>query len=244
MRKRRESHILILGQHGSHLSALSERVRELDYRAIRAKTPLDALDLANERGFRFDAALIDPDTPAIDLASALEALRSGTLSEDLTFVATGPRPDVEAASRLRAAGVKLALWEPITDHALLFQLNRATTPENTAVLRAATRVPTEWRTRIMVAGRAKPARVYSLSADGAYLATERPSMRGAQLAIDLPLPSGAVSLLGQVLYTNVPGNLARGHLPPGMGICFRGTPRAAREALDRCVQDAATHYVV
>lgn len=238
-----ETTVLVLGDHGTVLSDLSDRIRRHGYRAVRAKTPQDAIDVAAERGFRFEVALIEAGLAALDLRPALELVRERAGASDMVMIAMGSMPDAAERARLRAAGVQQALWEPVGDHALLFHLNRATSSSG-AHLRAAKRVPTEWQTRVMVAGRAKPAFVYSLSRGGAFLATERPSMRGAELAVELPLPRGRVSLLGRVLYTNVPGNLKRDHLPTGMGVAFVRTPAAEAAAIEAEVEGMAARFYV
>jgi CheY-like chemotaxis protein len=238
-----ETTVLVLGDHGLSLSDLSERIRSFGFRAVRAKTPQDALELAAERGYRFSAALIEASLPALDLGPALDRIRSRAGTPGMVLIATGAMPDAAERERLRGAGVHTALWQPVGDHALLFHLNRATGEEGRH-LRAAQRVPTEWRTRVMVAGRAKPASVYSLSSGGAYLATERPSMRGAELAIDLPLAEGTVSVLGRVVYTNVTGNLKRAHLPTGMGVAFVRTPPADADAISEGVAEIASRFYV
>lgn len=235
--------MLVLGDHGMALSELSDRIRGFGFRAVRAKTPHDALDLASERGYRFDAALIDSRLAAMDLSSALSEIQSRAGTREMIVLATGTEPDATDRARLREAGVSHALWQPIGDHALLFHLNRATSIDG-AHFRAAQRVPTEWQTRVMVAGRPKPASVYSLSQGGAFLATARPSMRGAELALDLPLATGRVTVLGRVLYTNVPGNLKRSYLPTGMGIGFLRTPRDEADAIGSGVAEIASHYFV
>lgn len=235
--------MLVLGDHGTVLSDLSDRIRRHGYRAVRAKTPQDALDVAAERGFRFEVALIEAGLAAPDLRAALDSIRARAGTPEMMTIAMGDRPDADERARLRAAGIQQALWEPVGDHALLFHLNRATSSCGVH-LRAAQRVPTEWKTRVMVAGRAKPAVVYSLSTGGAFLATERPSMRGAELAVELPLPTGRVSLLGRVLYTNVPGNLKRDHLPTGMGIAFVRTPPDDAAALEAEVDGLSARFYV
>jgi CheY-like chemotaxis protein len=241
-----EASVLILGDHGPQLTNLAERVRGFGYRAIRAKTPQDAIDIAVERGFRFAAALVEVGLPAVDLAEALDELRSRAGDHQLTFLATGDTPDENERERLRSGGIQHALWYPMGDHPLLFYINRAISESMLAghLLRESTRVPTEWKTRVTMAGRAKAASVYSLSPGGAFLATGRPSMRGAEMAIDLPLPSGPISLLGRVVYTNVPGNLQRVQLPSGMGVCFVDTPPGDQHLLSESVREVESHYFV
>jgi hypothetical protein len=45
-------------------------------------------------------------------------------------------------------------------------------------------------------------------------------MNGAELEMEIRLPSGPVSLSAIVMFANVPGNLQRPNLPLGMGVRF------------------------
>jgi hypothetical protein len=239
-----EPAILILGDEGMLLASLFERIRNLGFRSIRAKTPDHAVDLACDRGFRFAAALLGPGTGALDLAASVKALRVRTRSPNLTFLAVGDRAGDEERERLRQAGVRTALWDPVSDHALLFHLNAATTNADRGPLREQERAPTDWISRYFLGGRAKQGSIYSLSSGGAYIATPRPSLRGAQLAVELPHPDGKLDLLGQVAYTNVPGNLQRNQLPDGMGIRFIDTPAADQALIGQYVTDTLALYTL
>lgn len=237
--------VLVIGQHSDALTGLTERIRGLGYRARRIKTADEALDLAQERDVRASAIVIEPELPTLDLARAVATLR-GRLADGRpdAVIAAGPRPDEDVLERLRRAHVTLALWDQVGDHILRFQLNRASTEEHLLSLRQDRRIPTEWRTLLHVAGRRKPTFVYSLSGGGAYLATPRPSQRGAELAIDLPLPEGVISVAGRVLYTNVPGNLQQSSLPHGMGIEFTALPADARRAIETEIQASADRHLI
>ena len=188
-------------------------------------------------GFQFGAALIDPDFPATDLQEALEVLRLRLEAPDLRFVASGEDPCDETRERLRGAGVELALWEPVGDNTLRFQLNGALSAVEPRFIRGETRVPTEWRARVFRGGRQKAVGVYSVSGGGAFLATPQPAMSGAEIALELPLPTGRVNVDGRVVYTNVPGNLRSDKLPNGMAVRFQAThgPEidAIRDAIER-----------
>jgi len=93
-------------------------------------------------------------------------------------------------------------------------------------------------------GREKEALVYSVSPGGAFLATPRPSMRGARVSVQLPLPAGNLSLDGRVLYTNVPGNLQRPDLPVGMGVAFDAPSSEAERELRFAVAQTLLTLVV
>lgn len=233
-----EQSVLILGEQSASTSALAERTRQLGFRTARAKTPQDAVLLAAERSFRFGVVLVQPDLPVMDLAQALAALRARCPSSGLTPIAAGQAPLGEERERLRRAGVELALWEPVGDHALRFQLNRAMAGPRRGQ-RGDERVPTECNAGVFQAGREKPATVYSLSRRGSYLDTQRPSQKGAKLALELNLPEGQVSVAARVVYTNVPGNLQRRQLPVGMAVSFTEVPAVSGIAIGDCIDRQA-----
>jgi hypothetical protein len=241
---KREQSVLVLGEHGSPLSNLAERTRRMGYSTLRAKTPLDAIEISQERRNRFGAALIQPELAAADLREALAALREGSASPDLVFIAAGTAPAPPARRRLRGAGVDLALWDPVGDHALRFQLNSAMTKRRAAYLRGDARSPTELSADVVAAGRRKQARVYSLSGGGAFLETARPSMAGANLTIEIPFPAGAVHVVSEVLYTNVPGNLANSSLPTGMAVRFSEDDLRTCAEIRRNVSSISARYLV
>ncbi len=240
--------ILILGDHDPRLQALSESIRKFGFRGIRAKTPTDAIDLAENRGFRFKVALVDQSVAAPGLDRALSSLRIHLRAPEMAVIATGDEPDAERAQLLRQSGVRLALWRPVSENALRFQINaalaRAERRSEAAALRGDQRVPTNWTTRYYVAGRARKSGVYSLSGGGAFLATPTPLMRGAQLSLDLPLPGRPTQVLGEVIYNNVAGNLQRDHLPRGMGVRFVETNAGDHQAICDTVSESAVRYYV
>jgi hypothetical protein len=214
------SSVLALGGHGCRAFALAERASRLGFRVVRSKAPEDAIALRAERGFQFGAVLLDAEFPAVDLGSALDQMQRGLESPELEFIATGPPPAEETRCRLREAGIELAMWDPVGDHTLRFQLNRALAHIRPNGMRGEQRAPTDWRVDVFASGRRKSADVYSISGGGAFLATPQPSMSGAEIAVELPLPSCRTTLDARVLYTNVPGNLKLPQLPHGMAIRF------------------------
>ena len=230
--------VLLLGDDEPQLRERAARLRELGFRTTRAKTAYDALLLAQERGQRFRVVLLDAGLPVMDLRSALEALRRRASDGRMELLATGARPEADALDGLRDAGVERALWDPASDHLLRFEVNRALADAAARRPRGELRAATDWQTRIFVSGRAKRGAIYTFSAGGTFVSTARPSMRGARLSVDLPLPSGQVQLAGRVVYANVPGNLRRETLPLGMAIRFEETTREQqqllREAAEAC----------
>jgi CheY-like chemotaxis protein len=231
--------VLVLGDLEGRLGELASRARALGFNVLRAKTAPDALAAAEARGFRFRAVLIESDFAAADLDAALNSLRNHPCTENLAVIAVGESPGDEELIRLREAGIDRALWEPVGDHALRFELNRCFAEPGTLSDRNELRAPTEWNTRIFVAGRQKTASIYAISANGAFIATPRPQIRGAKVAIEVPLPSGSISLAATVVYANVPGNLRKSNLPSGMALLFEGASPEQISLVRSAVEDCA-----
>lgn len=236
--------VLALGGHGSQAWALAERASKLGFRVVRSKTPEEAIALRAERGFQFGAVLIDSQFPATDLRNALEAIRSRLESSELAFIATGPCPDDETRARLKDGGVELALWDPIGDHTLRFQLNRALANIHPNFMRGEPRVPTDWRVCVFMGGRQKSADVYSISRGGAFLATPQPSMFGSEIAVEFPLPTGRTTMDARVIYTNVPGNLKSPKLPNGMAVRFNALGGDEIQAIHAVVSQTSASLVL
>jgi CheY-like chemotaxis protein len=224
--------LLLVDAGAETLEDLSARLRGLGHRVVRAKTVDAGLAALSDRRFEIGAVMVPPDLPTLDLERALHAFRRMEPDAPLPLLAVGPRPDADHRAHLRRAGVAWALWRPVDDSTLRFQTNRALAGEEVPrASRRAERVPANWPVQIGVGQRQKAGLVYSLSARGAYLSTERPSMPRALVHVALPLPQGDVRVAGQVVMTNVPGNLVRQNLPLGMGVRFTGHGDADEEAI-------------
>lgn len=239
-----ESRSVLLLDGASHrLAQVAERLHALGFSAVRAKTPEEALQLIESPRYDIRAALLPPDLPVTNLTGALEALRERG-ARRLVCVGVGARPSLEGLDRLRSAGVELALWNPLDDATLRFQVNRALSAFQGESLRREVRAPLDARVRFSAGGRQKDATIYTLSARGVFLTTPRPSMRGASVAVELPLPSESLAVGGRVLYTNVPGNLQKASLPIGMAVEFTALTREAEESIRRSVSQRALALVV
>jgi len=238
------SSILVLGRDGEAPRRLAERVRGLGQRAVRAPTPLRALEIARERSVHYPAALICADPELLEQRGLLAQLRERSPPGEPTLIAAGPAPEAPLREALREAGVEIALFDPVGDPALRFFLNRATLQADGVFPRGEPRAPTDLQVRIFSGGRAKQAALYCLSSGGAFFATPSPWLAGAEVAIELPLDTGALAVVGRVLYTNVPGNLQRPGLPAGMAVRFRDTSAEERRALGRAVEASAGRYAL
>jgi hypothetical protein len=224
------STVLLVDAGADPMEDLCARLRGMGYRAVRAKSVEEGTAALADPRFAIGAVLVPPDLPTLDLERALHALRAGRLDATLPLVAAGRRPDADQRDRMRRAGLDWALWRPIDDHTLRFQVNRALAG-GAANGRRAERVPTNWPVAVRIGSREKPAKLYSLSAAGAFLVTPRPSMPRSLVHVAVPLPSGDLRLASHVVMTNVPGNLEKRNLPVGMGVRFTGHADEAEAAL-------------
>jgi hypothetical protein len=224
--------LLVIDGGGEPLEPVARRMAALGLHIVRAKTPRDAHELLRDPRYLLGAAVIPADLGMADLTDVLHALRAGGRTGMLPLLACGMRPEPTARERLRRAGVEHALWFPLDDHVLRFQANRALAGGlPTRIARKAERVPTNWPVVFRLSGREKQAKVYSLSASGAFLATAQPSLPRTLVHLQLPLPQQDARLAAEVVMTNVAGNLAKPNLPAGMGVRFRGLPAETEAAL-------------
>jgi len=235
-----ESTVLVIDGSDAPRAALTHRIRKMGYRAMRAKTPEEAVAIVEEHRHRVTAALIPPNLAVADLGAALKGLAARAPQGRLSYVVVGACPGEESLAELRGAGLQLALWEPIDDARLRFQLNRALAGFGTQeVSRVEMRAPLDIPAHVIQAGRRKSARVYTLSSGGVYLDTQRPSMRNAGISVELDLWPSPVCAAGVVVYTNVPGNLCRANLPHGMGVRFCDVPDVELGRVLRVVAEAS-----
>jgi hypothetical protein len=237
--------VLVVDAGGHPLEPAAQRLRLLGIPALRAKTGGEARAALADARAAIGAVLIPPDPPTLDLPRALRALSTTPDGVRRTLLICGPRPDANTRAQLREAGAWLSLWEPFDDSVLRFQVNRALAGDATRnVSRRAERVPTGWPVEVRLGARARPARLYSLSARGAFLETAGPSLRRALVHVTLPLPGEDLRVAGEVMCTNVPGNLRRRNLPIGMGIRFLGLSADAERALCHYTAERADQLLV
>jgi len=229
--------VLLLGSETPALRMLRVRLAALGYRGVPAKTPEQAqLVLQIARG-AIRAAILPPDLPVVDLSRTLRFLTQ-VAGGQLWFLAAGPAPEREERVRLRDAGVSYAIFDPLHDHELRFQLNRAFARSSIVRGKRRTlRAPTRWNVPVVTPSGRREAGLYTVSAGGAFLATPTPALRGTSLRVALPLPGGAIELPARVVATNVPGNLSQKLLPTGMAVAFDHPPIDAEARLHLFAQE-------
>jgi len=224
-------HVLMVEALDGSSTRLAERMMPFCIEPVLVPELAEAQEILEERRVAISAVLIPTDLSTQNLKKALKNLRKVGPASGLTFVSFGQPPRPDERKQLRGAGLSIALWEPYDDGTLRFQLNRGVCGDRDEHHRASPRVPTYLLARAFVGDRAKDAVLYSLSEGGAFLETPRASMDGAQLEIELRLPTGPVRVKGQVMFSNVPGNLQQPNLPLGMGVRFCSIGSADSKAI-------------
>jgi hypothetical protein len=227
--------LLLLGANAPDMELLRTRLVRVGYRVVAAKTPEMANTLLRVGGSRVGAVIVPSDLPVVSLRGALDSMRRNVTGDaEISFVAAGPDPGPEGRRRMRDAGVRVGIFDPIDLHTLRFQLNRALAgvhPPSRA-RRGTLRAPADWKVVARSNGRDKEGRIYSISPSGAFIVLPQPWMVRSQVELRWThAQTGTVSADCRVVMTNVPGNVMRRSLPLGMGLRFDHLPEAASVAL-------------
>lgn len=223
--------ILLEGSSPSHAEELAKKIGGLEIVPVVVPGVEDALALMRQNEVEYSALLIPSDYETKGLKKILKQLVALAPPEGLSLVSVGPQPNNDQRKRLRGAGIRMAVWDPIDDGVLRFQINRALNRDQETNKRDTTRVPTFLLARVFVGGREKDAVVYSLSATGAFLDTPRATMDGAEIELEIRIPGSSIRTRATVVFCNVPGNLQRPKLPLGMGVRFEGLEKAQLKLL-------------
>ena len=122
----------------------------------------------------------------------------------------------------------LALWDGWDEGILRFQVNRLIAGDGNHSARRSRRAPVHAPVRVLIGGREKQGTLYSISEGGCFVETPRASMDGANLHLIFHLGETGFAVDGEVVFSNVPGNLQRPNLPLGMGVRFEQVPEEVR----------------
>lgn len=236
--------VLLIEGAGARTDGLGGRIRELGFE-LHVCPDLESAEAALAAGDPPIRCVLVP-TGRCDRQwkRAIKALRRTGARTGAELVALGPEPERAERKLLRSAGFRYSLWEPVSDAALRFQLNRLTRVNADDEIRAARRVPTALAARATAGGRSRDASVYSLSESGAFLETRRACMSGARVDVELLLPDRTLRVPGVVAFANVPGNLQRPNLPLGMGVRFDDLESETRSALVDYVESQLAQLAV
>ena len=232
-------HVLVLMSPEEMVTAdLARRLREIGAPTTIVESFEEVEQLLSKGGLDVGALLIPTHVSPGTLTEPLETLRAVAPPAGINFISVGKAATKSDCKKLRNAGVELALWSPISEADLRFQINRALFANHSGFgNRGNPRIPTALGCTVTIVDRTKEALIYSLAANGAFLATRRASMTGAQLGLELRLPGGPILTAAKVVYANVPGNLQRPGLPLGMGVHFEPLDRSDEKRMKKYISE-------
>jgi hypothetical protein len=219
------------------LRRLARRLETLRLPVVEVETSLGACALFVDRGQETRAAVVPAELaelPGSLLESTLCALRGLAPRRRVALLAWGAIPDRAARKRLRAAGVTLALYEPLDAAVLHFQVNRALAPCH-APPRRATRAPLAGSLAVRWRLRTRPLRAYSVSSQGAFLLTDAALRPGRRLSVCVPAGLLSPRAQGRVVMVNPPGGGSHPELPPGVAVAFENLDGPSAAVIDRLV---------
>jgi hypothetical protein len=215
------------------------RVEGLGYPVAQLEVAGGAHALLVDRGGACRAAILPAGYAALaegELESTTRALRGLAPSRRLTLLAWGPPPGPTARRRLRDAGIELALYEPLEPGVLRFQVNRALGPGGRPSRRAL-RAPLEGEVAVRWRFRTRPARVYSMSASGAFILCDEPLRPGRRLQLEVPVGRLRPRTQARVVLSNPPAERIHADLPPGMAVAFESLDGASAAVIHRLVEE-------
>jgi hypothetical protein len=204
------------------------------YRVARIESRSGTRALLIHRG-EARAAIVGTDVAERDAATEIEVLRRLAPNRPLRVLAFGPLPDSLGRRRLRDVGVELALDAAMPPHVLRFQVNRALVPPE-APTRGAPRAPLDLEVTVRRGFQSRAQRLYTLSATGAFVLTDRPLTPGRRLWLEVPAGLLQPKARARVVLANRPDAPVDAALPAGMAVAFEGLDPASAAVLDRLVR--------
>ncbi len=233
VRERPRDAVLVIG-FPSVSGGVATRLIALGVRPISVDDPPAAAARLAREVAPVRAAIVPTLAPFLT-PGALWRLTRTTGRSPLRCLAMGPRVDDASLENLRRAGVQTTLWEPYTDRELRFALNRAQHDDTRSQNRSHPRAATDLLARIRLSTREKVGLVYSLSAVGCYVETDRPCVPGGFVSLHIPLPGCGLEIPARVAFSNVPGDFERRNLPHGMALEFLDLGLAQKAAIAQYV---------
>lgn len=220
------------------LRRLAVRLEALGYPVAQAEATGGIHALLVDRGAGRAAILPAgfASLPEGELERTTQALRGLAPSRKLTLLASGPAPGPSARQRLRSAGIELALYEPLDTAVLRFQVNRALIP-SAPPKRRAQRAPIDAQIAVRWRLRTRPARVYAMSASGAFILADEPLPPGRRLTLEVPVGRLHPRTRARVVLSNPAADPLHPDLPAGMAVCFEDLDSAYAAVIQRLVEE-------
>ena len=182
--------------------------------------------------------------PTIDLA-ALHGVTehlNGRCAERRRVVVIGERPQDEARTAIREAGVDWVLWAPFNDTELRCLLKSAMSLSGELADRREPRVPVDLTANIASGTRREVAVVSSLSPHGAFVETSDPLPVGTSLRIEMDMPNDRFRGFARVVHVRQE-DPSQPHEPSGMGVRFFGADRDTERILRKAVKELEARYL-
>jgi hypothetical protein len=239
-------HVMVLeSPKGLETMDLTRRLREMGAPVLIAASFEEAEELLRNGDEDIGAMMIPTTYEPKQLKKSLKALLSMGPPGCVNLISVGDPPADADRKKIRKAGVKLALWNPITEPNMRFQINRALHQGREGFgSRNNPRIPSQFGCTVSIGDRHKDASIYSLAETGAFLVTQRASMKGSEVELKLRSPGGPIETTAQVVYANVPGNLQRPGLPLGMGVHFHELEQDDQKRLRNLITDSIAELEV
>jgi len=119
-------HVLVLASpDDSQTMDMSRRLRECDVPTTLASNFEDAQQILGESLETYGAILIPTQFDSSELASPLSKLLAVAPADTPQLVSFGQTPDKRERKKLRKLGFRIALWSPLSESQVQFQINRA-----------------------------------------------------------------------------------------------------------------------
>jgi hypothetical protein len=227
------------------LGPLAQRLEALGYPVAEVEAATGTRALVVDRGGEHRAAILPAAAASLDasdLTGATRSLQALAPSRSLTLLAWGGVPEISGRRRLRTAGVALALYEPLDEAVLHFQLNRALAPPSAP--RRARRAPVDRQIAVSWWLRTRPARVYTLSSQGAFILTDAPLRPGRRLGLEVPVGRLHPRARARVVMVNPPGERGRPDLPTGMAVAFESLDAPSAAVIERLVEERLAELAI
>lgn len=219
---------------------LSRRLEALGYPVAEVETREGRYALLVDRGGPARAAIVSAELARrVDgkLGGVLRTLRDLAPSRPLVPLVFGTPTSVAARGRMRKAGIELALGESLDTHVLRFQVNRALASGGPLPVRVARRAPLEHAVAVRRRLRSRSIPVYTISARGAFLLTDRPLAPGRRLWLEVPVGLIRPRTLARVVMASRPGASTDPTLPSGMAVVFEDLDGPSTAVINRLVEE-------
>lgn len=205
-----------------------------------ARDVKDVMNSLTSGADSIDLVILDLQVPDIDGLGVLQWMNDSGLSrKPPVLVTTGAYETGDLTLRLRSLGAAGLLSKGFTPEQVIFRVNKALFPENTAKINKWKRVPVSIPVDFTDGSRTRTGFFLNLSETGAFLYTKAELRRGPRLALKFVLPGlGKVfEIIGNVKWAT--GEVHGKTLFGGYGIVFNAISHTDRQILREFISNEA-----